>query len=128
MGQRADQWLFFARIVKSRTLAAAMIESGALRINGEKCAKPSQILRAGDVLTLAQGGHARLMRVSGAGTRRGPYSEARLLYEDITPPVETSATGEPRNAQRAPGTGRPVKKERRAMERLREHTEPGRYE
>ena len=55
--------------------------------------------------------------VKAAGERRGPYEEARLLYDDATPPRERLTKFE--QATREPGAGRPEKKERRQMERLK---------
>ena len=119
MTQRADQWLWFARLTKSRTLAAALISKGALRINGAICAKPANPLKNGDVLTLAHGPGVRVLRVVHFGTRRGPAPEAQLLYEDITPLPATlsDAVGSSVGA-RERGQGRPTKKERRALDQM----------
>jgi ribosome-associated heat shock protein Hsp15 len=114
MTQRADQWLCFARLCKSRTIGAGLIQDGALRIHGEICKKPSTILKAGDVLTFAYGGKVRVLKVLGDAARRGPASEAQTLYEDLTPPPAAAALADP--AARAPGTGRPTKRERRALD------------
>ena len=84
--QRVDKWLFFARIVKSRSLAAKLVELGRVRINGRKAERPSDMLRAGDGLTLNLDRRVAVLRVLGPGTRRGPAPEARLLYEDLSQP------------------------------------------
>jgi ribosome-associated heat shock protein Hsp15 len=115
MTQRADQWLFFSRLVKSRTLAASLIHDGALRINGAICEKPAQALKVGDVLTLRHGAHVRVLTVLGFGARRGPAAEAQTLYRDDTPPREP-ASAPPAHAAREPGSGRPTKRERRQMD------------
>ena len=81
--QRVDKWLWFARLAKSRTLAASMVSAGQLRINKVKASKPSQEVQAGDVLTVALSGRVVVIRVIGCGERRGPAPEARLLYEAI---------------------------------------------
>jgi len=79
---RVDQWLWFARFVKSRSLAARLCAAGAVTINGSAVTKPNQTVRVGDVVKLPQGGWQRTVRVLALGVRRGPASEARLLYEE----------------------------------------------
>lgn len=118
--QRLDKWLFFSRAIKSRTLAQKFIETGAVRINSEKTFSSDHKVGAGDVLTMML--HERLLvwRILHAGTRRGPASEAALLYEDISPPPlprQSASTPGP-VAEREPGSGRPTKKERRQTDRL----------
>jgi ribosome-associated heat shock protein Hsp15 len=81
--QRLDKWLWFARMTKSRTLAAQLIEDGKVRINRAKAAKASQIVRTGDVLTITLRGSVEVVKVLAPGVRRGPPPEARLLYEAI---------------------------------------------
>lgn len=77
---RIDRWLFFARLCKTRAIAAALVEGGGLRVNGQPVLRPSRLVGAGDVLTL----RGRVLRINDAGTRRGPAPEARMLYCDIT--------------------------------------------
>jgi ribosome-associated heat shock protein Hsp15 len=113
--QRVDKFLWFARFFKSRTLAATMVSGGRVRINGERCEKPSAIVKLGDVLTFPAGPHVRVIKVLAGGERRGPAPEARLLYEDLTPPREALPPGEEAPAPREKGAGRPTKKERREM-------------
>jgi ribosome-associated heat shock protein Hsp15 len=78
--QRLDQWLWFARVTKSRTSAAQLIGGGKVRVNRVRVVKPSHLLREGDVLTLALRGEVRVLEVLAVGARRGPPREARLLY------------------------------------------------
>lgn len=80
---RLDKWLCHARVFKTRTLAAARIEAGGIRVNGQPCRKPSHCVRPGDVVTAAVPGGARTLRVLAPGERRGPPAEAALLYEDL---------------------------------------------
>lgn len=115
--QRIDKWLFFARIAKSRTLAQEWIEGGHVSVNGEKLRRSSADIRPGDRLEVLVERRTFVLVVKGPGTRRGPYEEARLLYDDQSPPPERLTPFE--QAQRAPGAGRPEKKDRRALERLR---------
>jgi ribosome-associated heat shock protein Hsp15 len=80
-GQRLDQWLWFARVVRSRTLAAQLVGAGRIRINRMRVLKPSHVLRPGDVLTIAlRGGEVQILKVLAVGERRGPPREAQLLY------------------------------------------------
>lgn len=82
--QRIDKWLWFARIVKTRSLAAALVGDGAVRVNRHRIAKPSHPVAPGDILTLAVRGRVQVVNVLDVGARRGPAAEARLLYEDLT--------------------------------------------
>lgn len=90
-GLRLDKWLWQARFFKSRGLAAGMIESGAVRVNGTRVTRPGRDVGAGDVLTFAQGSRIRVVRILALGQRRGPAGEAQALYLDLEPP----ATPEP---------------------------------
>ena len=79
---RLDQWLWFARFVKSRSLAGRLCAAGAVSVNGVAAQKANQAVRVGDVVVLPQGGWQRTVRVAALGVRRGPAPEARLLYEE----------------------------------------------
>jgi ribosome-associated heat shock protein Hsp15 len=85
--RRLDQWLWFARLVKTRSLAARLCSGGAITLNGLPLGKPNRILHIGDVVTVPQGAYRRTVRVFALGWRRGPANEARLLYEEIAAPV-----------------------------------------
>jgi ribosome-associated heat shock protein Hsp15 len=89
--QRLDKWLWFARVIKSRTLAAELVESGKVRVNRVRVVKPSHTLREGDVLTVALRGQVRVLEVLSVGARRGPPQEARLLYRLVTDKAEANA-------------------------------------
>ena len=82
---RLDKWLWYARFYKSRALASGACATGRMRVNGVSITKAHQAVKAGDVLTFPQGPHIRVIRVLSLGVRRGPASEARLLYEDLAP-------------------------------------------
>ena len=84
---RLDQWLWFARFVKSRSLAARLCAAGAVTVNGSPVKKPNHPIRLGDVVVLPQGGWQRTIRVVALGIRRGPAPEARLLYEEAAASV-----------------------------------------
>jgi ribosome-associated heat shock protein Hsp15 len=113
--QRIDKYLWYARFFKSRTLAAAIVSAGAVRINGERCEKPSAVVKLGDVLTFSAGPRVRVIKVLNGGGRRGPASEARTLYEDLTPAPQAQPVEPALPAVRDKGAGRPTKKERRDM-------------
>ena len=81
--QRIDKWLCFARVVKTRTRAAGLVESGFVRVNGIRATSPSKMVITGDVLTIALERHVRVLRVKDTAERRGPFSEACLLFEEI---------------------------------------------
>lgn len=116
--QRIDKFLWFARFFKSRTIAAAVVSDGRVRINGVRCEKPSTTVKIGDVLTFPTGPLVRVVKVVNGGERRGPASEARTLYEDMTPPAPKKDEVEAAPAAREKGSGRPTKKERRALDAL----------
>ena len=119
--QRIDKWLFFARVVKSRSLAAKLVQTGRVRVNREKAEQAAHPVKPGDVLTITLDRRVLVYRVAFPGSRRGPAEEARLLYEDVSPPV--SGGPAPPDAivpLREQGSGRPTKRERRATDRLRE--------
>jgi ribosome-associated heat shock protein Hsp15 len=83
-GLRLDKWLWQARFVKSRGLAAEWIGGRRIRINQTLITKTHYRVRPGDVLTFPQGPRIRVVRVVALGTRRGPASEARTLYEEVS--------------------------------------------
>ncbi|MGX9181072.1 RNA-binding S4 domain-containing protein [Mesorhizobium sp. BHbdii] len=118
--QRIDKWLFFSRAVKSRSLAAKLVVAGRVRINRDKAAQASDLVRAGDVLTITLERRIFVWKVLGTGSRRGPAEEARLLYEDMSPPPVPTGEAVPDAipALRDAGSGRPTKKERRETDRL----------
>ena len=113
--QRLDKWLWFARVMKSRTAAAQLVEDGKVRINRTRAAKPSQTVRVGDVLTIGLRGRVQILKVLAPGARRGPPPEARLLYETIANP-DAKSQGSAPIAQREAGDARPTKRDRRLME------------
>ncbi|MDN2567223.1 RNA-binding S4 domain-containing protein [Aquibium sp. A9E412] len=118
--QRIDRWLFFARVVKSRSLAARLAQSGRVRVNREKIAQAAHAVKPGDVLTITLDRQVLVYRVLAPGARRGPAAEARLLYEDLSPPpAPREREPIPPPGLREAGAGRPTKRERRALERWR---------
>jgi ribosome-associated heat shock protein Hsp15 len=129
--QRVDKWLWFARLAKTRTLAAELVLGGKVRLNRVRLEKPSQTVRVDDVLTVVLSRRVRLFKVLGLGVRRGPSATARTLYEELTArpdPLKPHAQSpsqfpswqesEIRPGRREPGSGRPTKKERREIDQL----------
>ncbi len=110
-GQRLDKWLWCARLAKTRTGAARLIEAGKIRINGDRVLKSSRLVQSGDVVTAAFVGRLAVVRVLAAVERRGPASLARTLYEDLTPPAPPAADSDGRQGPR------PTKRDRRRTRR-----------
>ncbi|MFL6753565.1 MAG: RNA-binding S4 domain-containing protein [Sphingomicrobium sp.] len=80
---RIDRFLFFIRLVKSRTLAQSVIDKGYVRIDGKRIEKPSEEVGVGSVVALPLRGEVRILRVLSLPTRRGPAPEARACYEEL---------------------------------------------
>jgi len=119
---RIDKWLWVARFFKTRGDATRFVASGRLRLDGEPMSKPHRQVNQGHVLTFPKGEDIRVIRVLAMSPRRGPATEARLLYDDLAPP-------EPRERRpkdtplpfelRDKGAGRPTKRERRQIDNLK---------
>jgi ribosome-associated heat shock protein Hsp15 len=82
-GRRLDQWLWFSRLVKSRSLAARLCAAGAITVNQLTIKKANHLVRIGDTIAVPQRAVCRTIRVRALGVRRGPAAEAQLMYEDI---------------------------------------------
>ena len=116
--QRIDKWLWHARVVRTRTSAAAMVDEGQVRLNGERVTATSRAVKAGDVVTVALDRTVRIMKVTGFAERRGNADAASVLFEDLTPKLEPREELPPPAGERDAGSGRPTKQERRAIDRL----------
>ena len=108
---RLDKWLVHARFCKTRSLAAAQVNAGHVRLNGARVQKPAQTVAPGDVLTLTQPRLVRVVRIEALGARRGPADEARTLYTELS---ETRDDAPPN--PRYEGKGRPTKRARRTLD------------
>ncbi|MCA0318037.1 MAG: RNA-binding S4 domain-containing protein [Proteobacteria bacterium] len=115
---RIDKWLWFARVVKTRSAAAKLCEDGSVRLNGAKVEQAHKPVRPGDVLTVALAGRVKVLKVVALAERRGPYSEAQHIYEDLSPEPLRFDPPSP-IVERDPGSGRPTKAERRETDRLK---------
>jgi ribosome-associated heat shock protein Hsp15 len=87
--QRIDKWLWHARVVRTRSDAAKLVEAGHVRLNGARMRAPGHPVRLGDVVTVALDRSVRLLQVEGFSERRGAAPAARALYRDLTPPSGT---------------------------------------
>ena len=112
---RVDKWLWHARFFKTRSLAAAKVQAGGVRINGDIAQKRSATVTPGDVLTFLQVDDVRVIKVDGLGKRRGPAPEAQALYADLSPPVPKERNKTPENPA-FEGKGRPTKRDRRLLD------------
>ena len=119
---RLDKWFWYARFIKSRSLATKLCNSGKVRVNGSLIKKAHQSVASGDVLTFPVGPNIRVIKIIKLGNRRGPAKEAQALYEDLQPieriakKIDPTLAAEP--GKREQGSGRPTKVQRRAIERF----------
>jgi ribosome-associated heat shock protein Hsp15 len=121
---RADKWLWAARFFKTRSLAAEAISGGKVLVAGERT-KPAKLLQEGDEVRIRLGPYEHVVIVRGISERRGPATVAATLYEET---VASRSAREKLSEQlrMAPGgfvyedKGRPTKRDRREIERLRD--------
>lgn len=114
---RVDAWVWGVRLAKTRSQATTACRAGHVRIN-DATAKAAQPVRIGDVVRVRLHGFDRIYRVTGLPTRRGSAAEAAKHFDDLTPPTPPR-TERPAPILRDPGAGRPTKRERRELDRLR---------
>ncbi|WP_376770585.1 RNA-binding S4 domain-containing protein [Streptomyces physcomitrii] len=114
---RVDSWIWSVRLVKSRSLAATACRGGHVRVNGDRV-KPSQAVRVGDEVRLRHAGRERIVVVRQLLRKRVGAPEAVKCYVDNSPPPPPREAVAPAGI-RDRGTGRPTKRDRREMERLR---------
>ena len=115
---RLDQWLWAVRVYKSRTLAADAVKCGHAKVNGERT-KPAHEPKPGELITARVGLIMRTLRVIAAPPSRVAAKLVPQFAEDLTPPEEYAKHREPSllpPGLRPKGTGRPTKRERRALE------------
>jgi ribosome-associated heat shock protein Hsp15 len=119
---RLDKWLWSARFFKTRALAAEAVAGGKVKLNGERV-KPAKALRVNDALHISLGPYEYAVRVRALSARRGPASQAALLYEESESSQaarKTLATRLAAERQHAIHTdGRPSKKQRRQIIHLK---------
>ena len=109
---RLDKWLWQARFFKSRSLAAGVVTSGKVRVDGVLVGKPARAVRPGNTLTFVKEAEAKVIKIVACGARRGPAPEAQALYEDLLPePVKNVRSKNPGSDRK----GRPTKRDRRNL-------------
>ena len=119
---RLDKWLHAARAFKTRTQATHACDLGRVRVNGQP-AKPHRALVIGDRVEIDSGDWTRVWVVRELREKPGPKAEAASAYEDLSPPRPAPDPMQ-RLLRRPPvfrdsGAGRPTKRERRDLDRLR---------
>lgn len=115
---RLDVWLWSARLARTRSAATADCRGGHVRLNGAPV-KAAQGVRIGDEVRVRRPGIEHVYRVRRLLARRVGAPIARGAYEDLTPPPPPQMLARP--PRREQGAGRPTKKERREIDRLRGH-------
>jgi len=119
---RLDKWLWAARFYKTRSLAAEAVEKGKVEVNGER-AKRAKLLQAGDSVLIRLGPYQHIVTVRAVSEKRGPATVAAKLYEESAEGLKAreAMQVQVKAAQSVPGydRGRPTKKDRREIERLR---------
>jgi len=119
---RLDKWLWAARFYKTRAQAAEAVAGGKVKLNGERV-KASKTVRVEDALTVSRGPYEYAIRVLALSTRRGPASQAALLYqESAASQAARQAMAERLTVERAFSShsdGRPSKKDRRQLIRFK---------
>ena len=116
---RLDTWLWYARFYKSRNLSSKAISSGKIRINSNKITKPAAKVKTHDFLTLNYVNEIRLIQVQSLGSRRGPASEAKSLYIELTESrIETSNAKSTIEKLKKDSNKRPTKKDRRLLDKI----------
>jgi ribosome-associated heat shock protein Hsp15 len=120
---RIDRWLWAARMYKTRSQAATAMEGGKVRLNDAR-PKTGAPIRVGDVVRVRHGPIERTLVVTGLAERRGRASEAAALFEET---AESLSRRREREAQLKlmpetsfRGKGRPTKRERRELDRLKD--------
>lgn len=86
-GVRLDKWLWAARFYKTRAAAREMIEGGKVHYNGQR-SKPSKLVEVAASLTLRQGNDQRTVVIAAISDKRGPATEAQLLYRETAESIE----------------------------------------
>ena len=121
---RIDKWLWAARFFKTRALAVDAIGSGKILVNDERV-KPAKSVQAGDIVSVRLGPYEHVILVVGLSERRGPATAAALLYQETSASIDARAKLS-EQLRMAPAAfvfedkGRPSKKDRRDIERLRD--------
>ena len=81
--QRLDKWVWHARLVRTRNMAAELVRSGHVRLNGVRQTAPGHVVKTSDVVTVALHSRVRVLRVVGFAPRRGDAGAARATYDEL---------------------------------------------
>jgi ribosome-associated heat shock protein Hsp15 len=119
---RIDKWLWAARFYKTRALSADAIGSGKIEVNGER-AKRSKLVQAGDSIRIRMGPYEHIIEVLGVSGTRGSATIAATLYKETDESKKArdamAAHVRAMNANTGYDSGRPTKKDRRDIEKIR---------
>ena len=121
---RIDKWLWYARFFKTRTIATKKVNSGKFRVDGNLINKSHKQIIVGQILTFPYQNDIKVIKVLNLGNRRGPSTEAKLLFEDLSENLvekKISKTKQVNNIfeKRFEGSGRPTKRDRRLTDKLK---------
>ena len=120
---RIDKWLWAARMYKHRTQATRACSGGHVKLNG-KTVKASRSVKVGDqVEAVTADSRRRILEVLALSDKRGPAPVAQALYADHSPPPPPRSGWD--RIIRERGAGRPTKRDRRRLNRLRRSYDPG---
>lgn len=119
MGVRIDKWLYCARFAKTRTEAQQLCHAGHVALNGEKGFKTARDVQIGDELTILRGSIRFHIKVTGFAEKRVGAPIARTLYEQLSEPENLQPPKAMAFERRDAGAGRPTKRDRRALNRLK---------
>ncbi|PWD50826.1 RNA-binding protein S4 [Serinibacter arcticus] len=114
---RVDSWLWAVRMFKSRSGAAKACSGGLVEVDGQK-AKPATTISVGSTVTARVGDRLRVLEVTGVIVKRVGAPEAQRCYLDHSPPPPPREFVAPAGV-RDRGAGRPTKRERREIDRIR---------
>ena len=114
---RVDSWVWAVRLAKTRSAATAACKAGHVQVNGER-AKPAQPVKFGDEVRLRTADIEKTVKVARLLIKRVGAADAVLCYVDLTPPAPPKEE-RPATVLRDRGAGRPTKRERRDIEKLR---------
>jgi ribosome-associated heat shock protein Hsp15 len=115
---RIDQWLHAVRLTKTRSAAAEACRGGHVTING-RSAKPASQVAVGDRVEARLHGRQRIVDVAQVVKRRVGAANAAECFDDHSPPPPERDRFEAAFAVRDRGAGRPTKRDRRRIDRLR---------
>jgi len=122
-GVRVDKWLWAARLLKTRSLAAEAVKGGRVQVNGQRV-KPSKEVGPGDELEVTIGQVRRTVIVRAVAERRGPAKEAVLLYDETADSIAARERQAEQRRLASPPPGadlgtRPTKRDRRRLDATR---------